>query len=124
MEQFRKIDFEKEVLFYRTIVVVLLMLLILLPFLASYGVLKPANEKIEIWFQRSGSIIVLLGSLAEYCSFKMHNVFSPIHLSNEPLFNTKLKYCLQAKWLMVISAIFISFGTIVWGYGDLFYKNV
>jgi|TARA_R110001599_G_scaffold225392_1_gene424562 hypothetical protein len=123
MEQFRKVDYEKEAMTYRAIVFVLAVVISIVPLLAVFGVLKPEQESAGIWFQRCGSIVVLLGSLAEYYSFKMHSVFSPEHLANEPLFNTKLKYCLQAKRLMAISALFIAMGTVIWGYGDLFFKN-
>ncbi|MEW4983923.1 MAG: hypothetical protein AB1Y26_11850 [Cycloclasticus sp.] len=123
MEQFRKIEYEKEAVAYRAIVVALAMVISLVPLLAVFGVLKPEYESSGIWFQRCGSVVVLLGSLAEYFSFKMHNVFSPEHIANEPIFNIKLKYRLQAKRLMAISALFIALGTVIWGYGDLFFKN-
>ena len=124
MEQFKEVDYKKEAMKYRAIVFVIAVVISIVPFLAVFGVLKPEQESAGIWFQRCGSIVVLLGSLAEYYSFKMHNVFSPEHIANEPLFNTKLKYCLQAKFLMAMSALFIAIGTLIWGYGDLFFKNV
>lgn len=124
MEQFKSINYEQAVKKCRIIIAFTLFVAIFIPIAALTGVLKPETELINIWFQRSGSIIVILSSLAEYYSIKMHNVFSPVHITNEPTFNVKLKYSLQAKKLMAISAFFIFVGTIIWGYGDLFFYAV
>ena len=121
MEQFKRIDFERDARYYRVVIYILFFVMSLIPLLAVLEVLKPENESSGIWLQRSGSLVVLLASLAEYFAFKMHGVFSPEYLTNEPLFNTKLKYCLQAKRLMAVAALFIGLGTIIWGYGDLFF---
>lgn len=120
MEQFNHVNYEQDAKFNRGVVCIFLLVAILIPILSLFGVLKPATESLGIWFQRSGSLIVLFGSIAEYFSIQMHNVFSPTLLANEPLFNTRAIYCLQAKKLMAISALFILTGTVVWGYGDLF----
>lgn len=119
MEQFKHIDHEKEAKKNRTIVFFSILAFLVIPALTLSGVLKPENESLCIWFQRSGSLMVLIASFSEYFSIKMLNVFSPAHITNEPVFNTKLKYTLQAGSLMTVSAILIAIGTIVWGYGDL-----
>lgn len=119
MEQFKYINYEQDAKKYRLVVIFAWLAFAAIPLLAILGFLKPSDEPLNIWFQRSGSIMVLIASFAEYYSIKMDNVFSPTLLANEPLFNTKAKYCLQAKKLMAISAIFIGLGTLVWGYGDV-----
>jgi len=120
MEQFKNVNYEQDAKFNKITGIAFLLVAILVPILSLSGVLKPTSESSGIWFQRSGSLIVLFGSLAEYFSIRMHNVFSPTLLANEPLFKIKAIYCLQAKKLMAISALFILAGTVVWGYGDLF----
>jgi len=119
MEQFKHVNYEQDAKFNRRTVIIFLLAAILTPILSLSGVLQPASEPLDVWFQRSGSLIVLFASIAEYFSIKMHNVFSPTLLANEPLFNTKAIYCLQAKKLMAFSALFILAGTVIWGYGDL-----
>ncbi|RNL61411.1 hypothetical protein [Zhongshania marina] len=123
MEQFKKVDHEKEAKKYRTLALLFIGFYILIPILALMGAMKPESEALGIWFQRSGSVMVLFASIAEFFSVKMHGVFNPAHLTNEPLFNTKLKFSLQSFKLMAVSAVLIGLGTLIWGYGDIFVKS-
>jgi len=121
---FKQIDYIKEVKKWRLNSILFILTAIPIPFLAYIGLFMPSNEDIQIWFQRSGSLIVLISSLAEYHAFKMLNTFNPIEMANEPEFTTKIQYSNQAKILIIVSAICIGIGTIIWGYGDILYRNL
>ena len=52
----------------------------------------------------------------------MVSIFTPSGLANEPEITSKVTVCSQATVLMITSAIFIFMGTVIWGYGDLFFS--
>ncbi len=78
----------------------------------------------SIWFQRSGSLIVLFASISEYHAFKILSTYSPPELTNTPEITRKILHCNQARMIMIASACLIGVGTIIWGYGDLLYEVV
>lgn len=116
---FAKIDYSKSAKCYRDLCIFCLLISLFIPFFGAFGFLMPTTERVDIWFQRSGSLVVLISSLAEFFAVSMMNVFNPIKLANEPDFTTKVTYGSQAKALIIVSALFICAGTVIWGYGDL-----
>ncbi|WP_394224455.1 hypothetical protein [Alteromonas gracilis] len=85
--------------------------------LALTGLLKPSTEELGVWFQRSGSLIVLFAVLGEYYVSKMASTLRPaghvgITKMEETLPKTVGLFHLIALFLAII-------GTFIWGYGDL-----
>lgn len=81
------------------------------------GSLKPSNELAEVWFQRSGSIAVVLAILAEIGLFSLT-------LRNESLVENMYLQKL-GRWIdtgEILAKTMLVVGTLVWGYGDLIYR--
>lgn len=121
-DMFAQIDYECEAKKYRKNSVILILIAMCIPVIAYTGILKPNIDSIQIWFQRSGALIVFVSSVAEYHAFKMRNIFSPVKMAIEPKATIKIKYSEQAEKIIYFAAILIGCGTIIWGYGDLLYK--
>lgn len=75
------------------------------------------------WFSRSGSLMVMLGAVLEYINFgaqqylreKRDETYKP-----NPEIVAKLK---SRKPFDVLILLSLLFGTAIWGYGDLLFKN-
>lgn len=85
---------------------------------------NPLEEQLGIWIQRSGSLLSLIAVIAEVLFIaKLNQLVRISHwakLSCEVYVERKYKSLLR---FTIITTIFlVSFGTIVWGYGDLLYK--
>ena len=101
----------------------LMIILIAVPVLSINSFLKPANEDVWEWFQRSGALMVILSVWIEVNLYKSSN---HIYLAGfdlggpeEKLANKfKLKFSF-VKYFGVAGALS---GTFIWGYGDVFYK--
>lgn len=93
--------------------------------IALLMLLKPVSEDWGKWFQRSGSIIVVLAILAE---IKIKNiertVFSPnpwgvyCEIYIEKKFSSLCKTFGRLTWLAA------AIGTVIWGYGDVIWVMV
>ena len=103
----------------REIFVLFIALSLLFPGLALLEVLLPEGEKLPIWFQRSGSLMVLFGVIAEYYALRMSDLFFPVEMQGEPLYKDKVRFTKQSKICAILAAFVIGLGTVVWGYGDL-----
>ena len=109
----------------RTIVfsIPLMITLIVVPMLSINSFLKPADEDVCEWFQRSGALMVILSVWIEVNLYKTSN---HIYLTgfdlggpDEKLANKyKLIFSL-VKYVGVAGALS---GTFIWGYGDILYK--
>ena len=102
----------------------LMIILIAIPVLSINSFLKPADEDVWQWFQRSGALMVILSVWIEVNLYKSSN---HIYLTGfdlggpeERLANKyKLKFSL-VKYFGVVGALS---GTFIWGYGDVLYKS-
>ncbi len=83
------------------------------------------DPKIEIWFQRSGSMMVLFAVWVEFKLFTMANFTSPVSEKGLTIGDTieggelKLKYGGVITTLKYIAAALALMGTLIWGYGDI-----
>ncbi len=92
---------------------------ILIPVFAYHGMLKPVNELLGIWFQRSGSIVVIFAVWLEYSLLKLQsNVVLTDMVETTKRYPIE-KYTPLYKGLQVIAAALAVVGTVIWGYGDL-----
>jgi hypothetical protein len=81
---------------------------------------RPDSESFDIWFQRSGAIIVVLSLFAEIkvnelsrLAIKQDHTFLFCHIF------LKSKYEKKLSIFNYLTLIFTSIGTVVWGYGDV-----
>jgi len=84
---------------------------VLIPFLVLLSILTPPiTESPQSWFQRSGSILVVL------------SIISEIILVSDKSKLTVLssKWVTTANVLMVLTPSIAIIGTVIWGYGDLY----
>ena len=83
-----------------------------------------ANEPIGTWIQRSGSLVCLLAGLAELIFIvklkKMVRASHWAHLSCEIYIERSFKPLLNIT--IFVTALLVGVGTVIWGYGDLFYN--
>jgi len=88
--------------------------------LAGYkGCLMPKIDESYLWFQRSGSIVILLAIIAEL--FVIERLKS---VSDEQEIEARKRF---KKGINISNALVIIIGlvgTVVWGYGDLIYKSL
>ena len=87
--------------------------------LAFFCVYMPNSEECDVWFQRSGSIIVLLNIFVQYKLSNLNTFFDanayavPIEIPNG--------YKFFYKCVVILNIAIILTGTIIWGYGDMFF---
>ena len=102
----------------------LLLLSTAIPIAAWYGVWQ-YDKEVTIWFQRSGSLMVLFAVWLEYKLFKISSLSSPISdngvtwqdQAHRDALNTN--YGNMLKLYKYITAVLAITGTIIWGYGDI-----
>jgi hypothetical protein len=117
MAEKNKNEIEIKQYYYRAIF--LIIVAITLSSLAFYGVFKPIKEPLEVWFQRSGSIMTIFAIIADFCLFKAHNIFNPAGLGISTTEELKTKYNNKYSFLSFFAVAITITGTVIWGYGDL-----
>jgi hypothetical protein len=93
------------------------------PLLSIFQPLIPEGETLASWFQRSGSLMVLIGVYAEYKLYSLNDYFD---LNNTRMFapiNPPDQYKTIYILITTITAIGILLGTLIWGYGDVIINN-
>jgi hypothetical protein len=85
--------------------------------------LRPSTESFETWAQRAGAIMVVIALLAEIkinalsrLAIKHDHTFLYCHIFLKNKYEKRLDIC------NYLTFIFISAGTVVWGYGDVLLK--
>ena len=96
------------------------LLSVILPAVVLILPIRPQEESLDTWFQRSGSLMVVLALLAEMRAYQMFDVFKPSGLVDTTYKSAKAKYFPQVKLFNLCAFILITAGTVIWGYGDLF----
>lgn len=87
------------------------------------GFAASVNETHASWFQRSGSFMVVASLWAEFIVIRTEGYLDPynekyIVVTDMPAYLNKIHLYLSRA-----AVVFALYGTIVWGYGDLFIKN-
>ena len=117
-EQKREINFEL------LITLPLLLLSIIIPIAAWHGVFQ-YDEDVTLWFQRSGSLMVLFSVWAEYNLFKIDKLTKPTNEEGVSFEDFAHRAALDTdygtiiKFYKLITAILAVIGTVIWGYGDI-----
>jgi hypothetical protein len=102
----------------------IILLAIAVPVISIYAPnLMPEKETIGSWFQRSGAIVVALAVWIEIKNNTISGFIYPSGVSTNQFKELKKAYGLYfnlVKWSGFILAII---GTVIWGYGDIPFKN-
>lgn len=98
----------------------LFLIAILSAIFAYHSFMIPCGENPEVWFQRSGSIVVLLAVWIEYKLFKINGDVHPSGMSTSQLNKLTEKYGTSHKVASYLAAALAITGTFIWGYGDFF----
>lgn len=85
---------------------------------AFYCPWLPEGEKFDVWFQRSGSVLVVI---TVWVQFKLSNLatFFDEDAYSVPFYVPKNVACCYS-WLSTGNVLLMIIGTAIWGYGDIF----
>ncbi|MDI4654241.1 MULTISPECIES: hypothetical protein [Pseudoalteromonas] len=111
--------YEQRFLKERRLFIIFAVISTIAPFLSLFEFLRPASETFATWFQRSGSIMVVVALLSEMHAYQMFDVFKPDGFVNTTYAETEKKYSPQVKLCNIVAFILIAIGTLIWGYGDI-----
>ncbi len=93
------------------------------PFITVYYPLMPEGETTASWFQRSGSLMVIIAIWTEYKLFSMNDYFDLHDTRYVVPIDLPKTYKQIYTLITIIAALAMVFGTLIWGYGDVFIKN-
>lgn len=85
--------------------------------------LMPDKENLASWFQRSGSIMVVLAVWAEFKLLAIEGYISPSGTAYVVPFDTPAYFKTLYKVVSVTLVVAIIIGTVIWGYGDLLIRS-
>ena len=94
------------------------------PLLSLIPDIRPADQTLGAWLQRSGSAMVVLALLAEMRAYQMFDVFKPSGYVGPSYRDAHNKYLPQVKICNFFAFILIAAGTLLWGYGDLLIQRL
>ena len=99
----------------------LIIIAILIPCAALFIDLKPEIETTGSWFQRSGSLIVIIAVWIEFKLLSINGDVNPTGIT-DPIQSLIMKFSPWYKLSSYLAAVLAITGTLIWGYGDLLYK--
>ena len=105
-----------------TISSILLIPAIMYPYIAWYSVFMPDGENSGVWFQRSGSVTVVLAVSIEFFLLRVESNINPTNDTPSQVWELGEKYRFWFNAAQVSAITMAVIGTIIWGYGDIF-KN-
>ena len=118
------INYEARILKARRYFFALSTISVLVPLLSYFGFFKPESELLGNWFQRSGSVMVVFALFAEMRAYEMFDVLKPAAMVSNEFGYVHQKYKDQIKIFSIFALILVAIGTVIWGYGDLFIKEL
>jgi len=84
----------------------------------------PEKETFITWFPRSGSVMVVFGLLAEARAINCFFILNPSGLlAMKGITEAREKYEKYPTVLNIISFAIVALGTLIWGYGDIPFKQ-
>lgn len=84
----------------------------------------PEKETASSWFQRSGSLVVILAAYAEYILFMTYDYISPSNAAYVVPFDVPTWYKHFYNIISRIALTLLVVGTVIWGYGDLLHEYI
>ncbi len=106
-----------------TIIAVVAFLVSILFLISSwYGWFNLFGDEPKVWFQRSGSIMVVILLLAEYQVYKMVTDLRQGNMIPHSARRTQDKYRPYIPYLQYVAILATLLATIIWGYGDIVFS--
>jgi len=90
-----------------------------LPVLAIVVSVRPEGEQLNTWFQRSGSIMVIVAVWAEVKLSSIHHLLNPTGVYTNDCLKMREEYGTYYNLIIWLVALVAVAGTLIWGYGDL-----
>lgn len=90
-----------------------------IPIIALLVPIRPAEEPLGVWFQRSGSLMTVLCLVLDLKVFSIHGRLFPSGFVSVGFDEFKEKYLPIYKGLTILLLFLTAVGTVIWGYGDL-----
>ncbi|WP_299178790.1 hypothetical protein [uncultured Neptuniibacter sp.] len=78
------------------------------------------NETLSTWFQRSGSLMVIIAIITEFKLYSLNDYFD---LNNTRMFvpvDLPKTYKSTYFVISIVALMSMLIGTLIWGYGDIF----
>lgn len=94
----------------------------LCPFIAWFSCFIPEGENPGVWFQRSGSITVMLAVSIEFFLLRIESHINPENNTPSRVWELGETYRYWFNLIQIMAVVLAIIGTVIWGYGDLF-KN-
>lgn len=100
-----------------------LLLMILVPVLAWFWPWLPEGETGASFFQRSGSVLLAFGLLAELSAVRVYSILNPsgyVASGFKEAGELYRKYPARMTYAVLVA---VAIGTLISGYGDLLHQN-
>lgn len=101
-----------------------LIFMIAIPLAAFFGLFNVMGDAPEIWFQRSGSLVVMFGLLIEYTLYSINDELFSIGTPRPKEIKLQRKYRFQFSSMKYLGLGGAICGTLIWGYGDLLWLAI
>ncbi|VVQ01464.1 hypothetical protein PS938_02520 [Pseudomonas fluorescens] len=86
---------------------------------------KPSFETPEVWFQRSGALMTVFALLAALLKdMGTQTLHKPGYFGDALKLEVLAELEQRFEWVFWFAFLFTVLGTLVWGYGDTYYKFV
>ena len=92
------------------------------PVASFYGIGAPTHEAVAQWFQRSGSLVVMLTVFIELYLFTVTGDVFPSGIISEQEGRLAERYSTPVQLVKVASVAGAVSGTVIWGYGDIIWR--
>jgi hypothetical protein len=100
---------------------VLALVAVAIPIFALLVPVRPREESLGEWFQRSGSVMTVLCLFLDLKVFSIYGRLFPSGYVDVGFEEFKKKYLPIYRSLTILLLILTAIGTVIWGYGDLFF---
>jgi hypothetical protein len=101
---------------------VLIFLAIIIPFTAFFVTWRPREETLPLWFQRSGSIVTVFAVYIQFELLSIQGFVNPNGIISEEQGERHEKYHIFYDVISLFDIALIIIGTLIWGYGDIFWR--
>lgn len=93
------------------------------PILSIICPVMPEGETQAEWFQRSGSLMVVIAILIELRLITIQEYFDPLNVKYTVPIDLPRALHISYGVIVTINTLIIIAGTLIWGYGDIPLKN-
>ncbi len=111
--------YEKPIKRHRLIFLLFTILAFLTPIIVVIVPWLPSEVDLPQWFQRSGSLVIVLAIVAESSAIAIYNILNPSGLVSTSFEEVNNQYGSLPNKYTKIALLLIGLGTLIWGYGDL-----